>query len=437
MSKSSTTHRPSPAPRRIIVIGGGFAGATLARALERQVPKAVEIVVISAQNHLVFTPLLPEVAARTVSPLQVVVAGRELTQRTRWLEARIMSVDASRHEVHFESILGEKSSLGYAQLVFACGSTVDLSGIPGLEKHGYPLKTVMDAIVMGNDLIANFEAAATEENKEERRRLLTVVVLGGGFSGVEIAGHVADLMEALHKRYPEIKSAPPRVVLLQKGDRILPELEHKSLSHYALKKLRANRIEVRLETAAAKVTGNSVTTEAGDEIEAGMVICTVGTAPQPLLKELGIPLSHGRLTTDECLRVKNADDWWAIGDCASIPNVHTGKPCPATAQFAVQQARHLAGTLGRVLENAAPESFSYRARGLLAAIGHHNAVAEIFGLRLSGFVAWFLWRGVYLMKLPTLARKVEVAFQWAWGLLFAPNLVQLAARRSEAARRQV
>ncbi|MEO6971158.1 MAG: FAD-dependent oxidoreductase, partial [Chthoniobacterales bacterium] len=202
---------------RIVIVGGGFAGVTLAQHLERLLPASTEIVVLSAENHLVFTPMLPEVVGRTIFPLDVVVAGRELTRRTRWLEARVSRIDHEKNEAHYLRRDGTAAFMSYTHLVLACGSVANMEEIPGLASRGYPLKAVMDAIVMGNDLIGNFEAAATESEAEARRRLLTVVVIGGGFSGVEVGGHLADFMRAIHRFYPELKQETPQVVLLQKG----------------------------------------------------------------------------------------------------------------------------------------------------------------------------------------------------------------------------
>jgi len=410
---------------RIVIVGGGFAGVTLAQRLERLLPAQMEIVVLSAENHLVFTPMLPEVVGRTISPLHVVVAGRQLTRRTRWLEARVSRIDRENNEAHYIGRDGTEAAMRYAHLVLACGSAANREEIPGLASRGYALKSVVDAIVMGNDLIGNFEAAATEPEPEARRRLLTVVVIGGGFSGVEVAGHIADLMQATRRFYPELKNETPRVVLLHKGRHLLPELHHESLSGFALRKLRQNGIKVQLQTTAQKATPLAVHLTSGERIETGMIVCTVGTETHPLIKGLGLPLEKGRLKTDPDMKVKGASSLWAIGDCSLVPNAHDARPSPATAQFAMQQARQLAENLKRALRGVATKPFSFRSRGMLASIGHRNAVAVIYGVKLSGFVAWFLWRGIYLAKLPTLSRKLEVALNWAVNIPFPPNIVQL------------
>ena len=419
---------------RIVIVGGGFAGVTLAQRLERVLPTETEVIVLSAENHLVFTPMLPEVVGRTISPLHVVVAGRQLTRRTQWLEARVSRIDRENNEAHYVRRDGTTASIHYAHLALACGSTANLAEIPGLASRGYALKTVTDAIVMGNDLIGNFEAAATEPEREARQRLLTVVVIGGGFSGVEVAGHIADLMRAIHRFYPELKNETPRVVLLHKGKHLLPELHHESLSSFTLHKLRQNGIKVQLQTTAQKADSVAVHLTSGERIETGMIVCTVGTETPPLIKSLGLPLEKGRLKTDPDMKVKGTTNLWTLGDCSLVPNAYDGRPCPATAQFAMQQARQLAENLKCASRDVATKPFSFRSRGMLASIGHRNAVAVIYGVKFSGFFAWFLWRGIYLAKLPTLSRKLEVAISWACSIPFPPNIVQLGQSKQQPAK---
>jgi NADH dehydrogenase len=417
---------------RFVIVGGGFSGVTLAQRLERLLPAETEIVVLSAENHLVFTPMLPEVVGRTISPFDVVVAGRTLTRRTKWLEARVSRIDREKDEAHYVCKDGTLVSMHYTHLVLACGASADLSAIPGMASRGYALKTVVDAIDMGDDVIGNFELAASEPDARVRQRLLTVVVVGGGFSGVEVAGHIEDLMQAIRRFYPELNGTPHRVTLLHKGDHLLPELSHQSLSSFTLRKLRQSKIDVRLKTEAEKVTSVAVQLTTGERIETGLIVCTVGTETHPLIKGLGLPLEKGRVMTDPDMRVKGVPNLWALGDCSLVPNGYNGRPSPATAQFATEQARQLAKNLGRVSQGAATKPFNYRPRGMIANIGHRNAVAEIYGFKLSGFVAWFLWRGIYLAKLPTLSRKLEVAVGWACAIPFPPNIVQLRLARKKA-----
>jgi NADH dehydrogenase len=427
-------HEPiaSDLSERIVIVGGGFAGVALTQELERLLPPQTEIIVLSTENHLVFTPMLPEVVGRTISPLHVVVAGRQLTRRTRWVEARVNRIDREKSEAHYVRADGTTAALHYTQLILACGAATNLNEIPGLASRGYPLKTVIDAIVLGNDLIGKFESEATEEDFLERQRLLTTVVIGGGFSGVEVAGHIADLMRAIHRFYPELKQEKPHVVLLQKDKELLPELRHESLSKFTLQKLRKNGIKVRLGTTAKKVDAVAVHLTSGELIESKMVVCTIGTETHPLIKGLDLPLEKGRLKADPDMKVSGMTNLWSIGDCALITNAFDDKPCPTTAQFAIQQAHQLAENLKRTLRNVPAKPFYFRPRGMLASIGHRNAVAVIYGVKLSGFIAWLLWRGIYLAKLPTFSRKLEVALNWICQIPFPPNIVQLRLSKNHS-----
>lgn len=409
---------------RIVIVGGGFGGVTLAQQLERRAPAGAEIVLLSSENHLVFSPMLAEAAGRTVSPLHIVVPGRLMVKRTRWLTARATEIDRSSNVVHYLTEAGAKGEMRYDQLVLACGSVINLSDVPGLAAYAYPLKTMGDAIALGNDLIRSLEEASAEPSAEVRRRLLTVVVIGGGFSGVEVAGQIAGLMRRVRRFYPLLRE-PERVILLHRGDRVLPELNAASLSEFALRKLREQNIDVRLHAEAREVTAGDVRLASGETIQAGTVVCTIGNTANPLSGTLGLPLDKGRLKTDADLRASGTENVWALGDCAAAPNAWDNKLSPATAQFATRQARQLAANLDCVLRGRPTRPFRYRPLGMLASIGHHNAVAEILGMKISGFAAWFLWRGVYLAKLPTVSRKIEVAIDWAWQLLFPPNIVQL------------
>ena len=225
---------------RIIIVGGGFAGATLAEHLNRRVARDVEVVVISSDNHMVFTPMLAEVAGRSLSGFDVVMPGRQMAPRATWLTATVTSVDLKTNEVEYTRPDGKRSTLSYAHLVLACGSDVNLDVVPGMAAHAYTLRTVGDGMVLGNEVIARFEQAATEPDDAERQRLLTVVVVGGRFTGVEAAGHLFDMMRSVKPYYPQLGRNRPQMVLLQRGARIVPEFQHDSLSEFALRKLRQN-----------------------------------------------------------------------------------------------------------------------------------------------------------------------------------------------------
>jgi NADH dehydrogenase len=424
-------------PTRIVIVGGGFAGAQLAQSCEKLMDSSVEIVVISRDNHLVFTPMLPEVASRSVSPLHVSVPGRTITKRTRWIEAEVKKVDREAHEIHYQTSFQVNSSLRWTHLVLACGAEANKEALTGANENALPVKTTGDAILLGNEVIERFERAAAEPDQEEQRILLSAVVMGGGFSGVEVAGQINDLMFEMRKSYSSLKGVSPHVTILQHGDRVLPELQHQALSEFTLRQLRKHGIEVRLTTNAKEVTEQGVVLESGEFVPAGLVVTTTGTKPVTLIEDLGLPMEKGRLRTLHDMRVTQAENIWAIGDCAVTTNEFNNLPTSATGQFAIREAMQLAANLKLVLDNCATRSFHFRPQGLLASIGRRNGVAEIYGLQFSGFFAWMLWRAVYLYKLPTLSMKIGVALDWLIAAAFPPPIARLhiepplSARRSQ------
>ena len=416
---------------RIIIVGGGFAGVTLAEDLDRRVARNVEVVVISIENHMVFTPMLAEVAGRSLSGFDVVMPGRQIAPRATWLTATVTSVDLKKNEIEYIRPDGKIATLSYAHLVLACGSAVNLDVVPGMAAHAYTLRTVADGLILGNEVIARFEQAAVEPEDAERQRLLTVVVVGGGFTGVEAAGHLFDLMRNIHPFYPQLRRNRPRMVLMQRGGRIVPEFQHDSLSEFALRKLRQNGLEVVLNTEVKEVTARYVRLGTGARINTGLILCAIGTAPVALIKKIGLPMERGRLKTEPDMRVTGAANVWAFGDCAAVPNAWNEQISPPTAQFALRQAKQLAANLVRVQRGEETRPFRFRPQGLLATIGHHNGVAEIYGLKFSGLVAWFLWRAVYLMKIPTFRRKLNVVVDWTWDIFFKPNIVQVRVAQQQ------
>ena len=416
---------------RVVIVGGGFAGGTLAELLSRRVAPDVGVVVVSSANHMVFTPMLAEVAGRSLSGLDVVVAGRQIAPRASWFTATVTGVDLKKNEVQYNRPDGPSATLSYAHLVLACGSDVNLDVVPGMAAYAYTLRTVADGMTLGNEVIARFEQAAAEPDDAERERLLTVVVVGGGFTGVEAAGHLFDLMLNIMPFYPQLNRTRPRMVLLQRGTRIVPEFQHDSLSEFALRKLRQNGLDVRLNTDVKEVTARYIRLGTGERISTGLTVCAVGTAPVALIKKIGLPLERGRLKTEPDMRVTGSANVWAFGDCAAVPNAWNGQLSPPTAQFALRQAKQLAANLVRVQRGETTRPFHFRPQGLLATIGHHNGVAEIYRLKFSGLVAWFLWRTVYLMKIPTFRRKLNVVVDWMWDIFFKPNIVEVRVAQEQ------
>jgi len=410
--------------KNLVIIGGGFAGVYTANYLHRRLPPGWRIVLFSQENHFIFTPLLGDVVGSSINPMHVVFPIRQMARHADCRTAAITGIDLKKRTVHYVTPTGQAAELDYEHLVLACGSVVNLDIMPGMAAHGFPLKTMGDALLLRNHIITQMEKAEVEPNQEAKLRLLSVVVVGAGFSGAEVAGEIEDLMRESCRFYRNVKPADIHVSLLEGRDRILPELPER-LSTFAHKKMSKNHIDIRVKTFAQAVTEDAILLKDGTSISAGTVICTIGTTSNALIKNLGLPLVFGRVQAGADMRVEGAENLWALGDCASVANAHDNKPSAPTAQVAVRQAKYLADNIVRTISGQPTRPFRFKPLGMLAAIGNYKAVGLVFGLKVSGFLAWFLWRGVYLGKMPTLARKIQIAFDWAWQLLFPRDIVQL------------
>jgi NADH dehydrogenase len=417
-------------PRSVVILGGGFAGVYTARRLRGRLPAGWQIILFSQENHFIFTPLLGDVVGASINPMHVVWPIRQMARGVSCRTATVTSIDLVGRRIHYKTANGTPATECYSHLVLACGSTVNFDIVPGLAAHAWPLKTMGDALMLRNHIIGQMEKAEVESDTAAKRRLLSVAVIGGGFSGVEVAGEIADLMLGSRRFYGTIRDSDIQVTLLEGRDRILPELPE-SLSRFASRKMSRRGIDIRLQARASAVTETGVCIKDGDEIPCGTVVCTIGTTVNPLIRSLGLPLEWNRVKTDADFRVAGHDRVWALGDCAYVIDTKTQKPCAPTAQVAVRQAHRLADNLVSVIEGRPTRPFAFQPLGMLASIGNHRAVGTVFGLRVSGFAAWFLWRGVYLSKMPTLARKVQIAFDWAWQLFFPRDLVQLDLQQTQ------
>jgi len=411
----------------IVILGGGFAGATLASRLEDQLPSDVRIALVSSDNYVTFSPLLPEVVGASILPGHVVAPLRQMISRTELLMAEVTAIHLGRGQLDYR---GEgPGAIRYQQLVLACGQSARLTMVPGMAEHALPLKTLGDALVLRNQLIARLEHAQLEPDPERRRWLTTYAIVGVGFSGVEVAGEALDFLQQAVRYYPAVDARDCRIVLVHSGDRLLPELSP-DLGAFAYRKMAARGIDVRFETRATRIDAQGMELQDGERIEAGSVVTTVGNGSNPLVAQLALPMQRDQLITNPDMSVPDQPGLWAIGDCAAVPNAYDDRVSPPTAQFATRQAHQLADNLARSLEGRSTAAFSYRPLGQLASIGHNKAVAEVFGIRLYGFVAWLLWRGVYLLKLPTLPRKMRVFLEWNWEMLFPPDTVSLRFSRT-------
>lgn len=424
MPRSLTPSKPT----RIVIIGGGFAGVTTALQLERLVRRRddVEITIVDQENFFTFTPLLPEVPSGSIQPKHIVFPLRALLKRTRVKQADVKAIDLKRRLV-VAAHCGKCGSdiVEFDQLVLALGSVPNYFGLSGVAEHALTIKSLNDATALHAHVIDRLEHADLQHDPAARRDLLTFVVAGGGFAGVETLAELNDFVRGARRFYPNVCDEDIRMVLVHSGGRILPEVSQ-SLSAYALKKLRSRRVEVLLETRVRSCDADRIQLSSGEELPAGAFVWAAGTAPSPILDRLDLPRTKsGRVDVDPTMAVKGRPGLWAVGDSASIPDVVTGGLCPPTAQFALRQGRRLAKNIVAVMNGEPPQSLRFRTLGLLAGLGRRSAVAEILGLRFSGFFAWWLWRTIYLMKLPGFERKLRVALDWTFDLFFARDIIYL------------
>ena len=415
------------------MLGGGFGGLHTARHLERTLRRdpTVEISLVCRDNFFLYTPMLHEIASCDIDITHIVSPIRTLLRRTQVFIGDVERIDLDARRVRVSHGFEQHShDLEYDHLVIALGSITNFYGLPGLEGHALTMKTLGDAIHLRNRLIAMLEEADTECAAGDDG-LLTIVVAGGGFAGVETLAAVNDFVREAARFYPRIDSNRIRMVLVHSGEVILPELgEH--LGRYAQAKLAARGLEIVTHTRVAAVASDRVELSNGQRVAARLVIWTAGTSPNPLLHDLPCPLDHGRLVADEMLRVKGFDEVWALGDCAVVPDRRTGKAHPPTAQHALREAKTVARNIAATLRGEALKPFDFRTIGQLAAIGRRTGVARILGVNFSGFAAWWLWRTIYLAKLPRLDKKIRVAIDWTLDLLFAKDFVQFLTVRAPA-----
>ncbi|MFO1425571.1 MAG: NAD(P)/FAD-dependent oxidoreductase [Steroidobacteraceae bacterium] len=413
--------------RNLVIIGGGFAGTRVLKSLEHTLPPDWTLTLVSQENFITFNPLLPEVVGASILPGHVIAPHRQMIHCSHICMAQVTEIDTRRRIVHHQ---GEGSGeLPYDQLVLACGTNANLDVVRGMSSYALPLKTLGDALFLRNRIIARLEQAELQPDATLRRWLMSFVVVGGGFSGVETTGELADFLHASLRYYKRIRREDVRIVLLHSGERLLPEISA-SLGAFTLRKMQRRGVEVLLGARAARVTDRDVQLADGRIIAGGTVICTIGTQPNPLLAQLPARSVRGRLVVNADMSVPGLDGVWAAGDCAAVPNALDDSISPPTAQFAEAQAVQLAANILAGIAGAPTRPFSYRPKGQLAAIGHNKAVAEIFGLKLSGFVAWLMWRGLYLLRIPTLARKARLFLEWNWAMFFPPDISHYGYRRT-------
>jgi NADH dehydrogenase len=418
-------------PTRILILGGGFAGVYTALRLERTTASdpGVAVTLVSRDNFFLFTPMLHEIAASDLDITNIVSPIRKLLRKVDFVEADIERVDLQARRVIVSHGEGpHQHELEFDHLVLALGSVTNFLNLPGLAERAITMKTLGDAIYLRNRMIANLEQADTECAADDRGRLLTFVVAGGGFAGVETVAGVNDFLREATRFYRHLDERDVRVILVHSGPVILPELGEE-LGRYAQAKLAMRGVEIKTGARVAGVSDEGVRLSTGEIVRSDTLVWTAGTSPHQLLATLPCQADHGRIVVDEFLRVPSQTNVWALGDCAVVPNPATCRPHPPTAQHAIREARTAADNIVATIRGRETKPFAFTTIGQLAAIGRRAGVAKIFGVKFSGFTAWWLWRTIYLSKLPRFEKKLRVALDWTLDVFFSKDLVQFLTPR--------
>jgi NADH dehydrogenase len=387
-------------PKRVVILGGGFGGVAAAQRLEKLTGRrddsgSIECTLVSHSNYLLFTPMLAEVAGSSLEAQHISAPVRASCPHTIFLRATVDAIDTEKQIVQiYRGPNTALEALPYDHLVLALGAVPNYFGLQGMAEHSFSLKSLEDAVRLRDHVISLLERADMENDPIERGRQLTFVVAGGGFAGAEIVAELYDLAYSVLRYYPFVDPKELSFVLIHSHERILPELSP-GLADYALRKLKARGIKFMLRTRVAGATASAVLLQDGRSI-----------------------------LTGETLQVQGIANVWAIGDCAQIPDIYNeGQAYPPTAQHASREGKVVAENIMAVLLGKKPKPFHFKALGLLVALGHRTGAAELMGRRFSGLLAWFMWRSIYLSKLPGLEKKIRVLLDWTLDLFFTRDIV--------------
>ena len=408
-----------------MILGGGFGGVYTARHLEKLCKRNpdVEIILVSRDNFLVMTPLLFEVCSGTLDARHCSFPIRAFLRNTRFGEATVQGIDLERRVVQVAAS-GRSETLDYDHLVLALGAMTNKKMIPG-SAHAFTFKTLADAFLLRNHMIECFERADVEQDPERKRKLLTFVIIGGGLVGVELFGELTALVDEITPLYRHVSRDEVRFILLQAGDRIMPEIDP-ILADYGARVLGGRQgAEIRTHAGARAIEPGRV--HLPDEtIEAETIVLVAGIVPNPVVASLPVEKDkHGHIVVEESMRCKSHPEVWALGDCASIPSPD-GKPYPNLAQHALREAKVLARNIHGVLTGRPPQPFVYDTLGMMGSLGHSRAFGQLLRVRLHGFMAWFVRRTYYLLQMPGWSRRLRIMSDWTFALLFRPDIVKIS-----------
>jgi NADH:ubiquinone reductase (H+-translocating) len=419
-----------PPMTRVVILGGGFAGVTTARRLERLCKRRrdVEILLVSRDNFVVMTPLLFEVCSGALDPTHCSLPIRAFLRTARFVEATVQGIDVDRRVVHLSGG-GETGELGYDQLVIALGGMTNRRMIPGSE-HAFSFKGLADAFLLRNHIIERFERADVERNPARRRRLLTFVVIGGGLVGVELFGELTAFADGIAPLYEHISRDEVRFILLEGGGRLMPEIDPKLAAYGTSVLSKRPGADIRTGTRVRAIEPGKVHL-AGETIEAETVVLAAGIVPNPVVAELPVEKGkRGQIVVAGTMRCPSHPEIWALGDCAAIP-APDGRPYPSLAQHAMREARMLAQNITGVLDGRPPQPFVYATLGMMGSLGRSMAFGQLLGVRVRGVLAWLVRRTYYLLQVPGWRRRLRIMIDWTFAQLFRPDVVKIDLNSEE------
>ena len=416
---------------KIVIAGGGFAGLSAAMYLDKTLARReeAEVTLISRENFVLFTPMLHEVAAGDLSPIDIVNPLRGILRHVNVVQADVQAIDLTMKKIRcLAGVRNMELEFEFDHLLLATGSETNFFDLEGVRDWAVTMKTLSDAALLRNRMVALLEEASVEKDEAKRRELLTFVTAGGGFAGVETTGAVNDFVRETLEFYPSLREDEIRVVVIHPGKFLLPELGE-ALGRYSEKKLAQRKVEIIKGVRVAGYDGSIVQLTDGKSIPCSTLIWTAGVKSSPVIAQLPYEKVHGRLLVSEYMAVTGVPGLWAAGDCAAVPIVDTDQFHPPTAQHGLRQGVIVAKNIAAVVLNRPLKSFRFTTLGQLATIGRRTGVAMVFGLKFSGLIAWAMWRGIYLMKLPRLGKKLRVMVDWTLDLLFGREIEQMITLR--------
>ena len=426
--------------KRIVILGSGFAAVECAKKLEKEFGSnsEIELTMVGEDNFLLFTPMLPQVASGMIETRHIVFPIRTICKKTKFYEGRIKNIDPHGKLITLWGTRDKRSiSINYDFLVVALGSETNFFGMADVEKNAYTMKTLNDAILLRNRVIDMLEQAENETDPILRKGMLNFVVVGGGYAGIETAGELLDLLFDATKHYPTIQKEDVKVIVLEAMGEILGGA-NKKLANFAKDELMKRGMDIQLKKAVTSFNGNEVIIKTLDEtpkdsidqsevssIITKTLIWTAGITSVSTIKRSMFKTDKGKIVVNRFLEVKEFPGVFAVGDCALFVDPITNRPLPPTAQIAEAQAKLAAKNLISIIKNSEKEKFVYQSKGQLAIIGKRTGIATILGMNISGFLAWLIWRNVYLSKVPTFDKKTRVLLDWIIDLFFDRDVSRL------------